>query len=93
MYVRASAAGTPANLSGVVTLTTAGGETKKVAVRGVIYPRCRQCDPISDLIFTNGDLSTPINFTGTGNTFYWTNDRPGIGLAVSGSDDVAPLQR
>ncbi len=90
VYVRASAAGTPANLSGVVTLTTAGGETKKVAVRGVIYAM-PTVDPISDLIFTNGDLSTPINFTGTGNTFYWTNDRPGIGLAVSGSDNIAPF--
>ncbi|WPV01114.1 gliding motility-associated C-terminal domain-containing protein [Mucilaginibacter sp. cycad4] len=90
VYVRSIAAGTPANLSGVVTLTTAGGTTKKVAVKGVVYA-LPTVDPISDLIFTNGDLTTPINFTGTGNTFYWTNDKPRIGLVASGSDNIAPF--
>ncbi|QEC74784.1 T9SS type B sorting domain-containing protein [Mucilaginibacter ginsenosidivorax] len=90
IYVRAAAGITVAKLSGYVTLTAAGSATKKVAVEGAIYA-LPTVDHISDLIFANGDLTTPINFTGTGNTFYWTNDRPGIGLPASGGDNIAPF--
>jgi gliding motility-associated-like protein len=87
VYVRAAAAGTPANLSGTVTLTSAGAVTKKVDVKGTIYAP-PVVDHIADLTFMNGDVTTPVNFTGTGNTFYWTNDKPAVGLAASGQDNI-----
>lgn len=87
IYVRLKAAGTPANLSGFVTLTTPGGVTKNVAVKGTI-DNPPTVDNISDLTFINGDNTTPVNFSGTGNTFYWTNDKPAIGLAASGQDNI-----
>jgi len=90
IYVRTVAGGAATNLSGFVTVIATGAATTKVAVEGTIYA-LPTVDHISDLIFANGDLTTPINFTGTGNTFYWTNDRPGIGLSASGGDNIAPF--
>lgn len=87
IYVRLKAAGTPANLSGFVTLTTPGGTTKNVAVKGTI-DNPPTADNISDLTFINGDNTTAVNFSGTGNTFYWTNDKPAIGLPASGQDNI-----
>ncbi len=87
IYVRLKAAGTPANLSGFVTLTTPGGVTKNVAVKGTIDNPPTVYN-ISGLTFINGDNTTPVNFSGTGNTFYWTNDKPAIGLAASGQDNI-----
>ncbi|WP_413670965.1 gliding motility-associated C-terminal domain-containing protein [Mucilaginibacter sp. Mucisp86] len=87
IYVRIKAAGAPANLSGFVTLTTPGGTTKNVAVKGIIDSP-PTVDNISDITFINGDNTTQVNFSGTGNTFYWTNDKPAIGLPVSGQDNI-----
>ncbi|AYL95640.1 gliding motility-associated C-terminal domain-containing protein [Mucilaginibacter celer] len=91
VYVRVVTSATPANLSGAVNLTSAGAVTKKVAVKGTINA-LPAVDPISDLVYANGDLTAWINFTGTGNTFYWTNDRPSIGLPTSGTDNIEPFK-
>lgn len=88
VYVRAIAGGAPTNLSGAVTLTSAGAATKKVAVKGTIYA-LPTVDNIPDQALPNGNVTMPTNFTGTGNTFYWTNDKPSIGLAASGQGDIA----
>jgi len=90
VYVRAAASGTAAYVSNHVTLTTTGATTQQVAVQGLIFA-LPTVDAIPDLTFTNGDLTTQINFTGIGNTFYWTNDQPGIGLAVNGGDNITPF--
>lgn len=38
---------------------------------------------------TNGAATTTVNFTGTGCRYNWTNNNPGIGLAASGTGDIA----
>jgi len=43
---------------------------------------------VADQIVNNGAATAAINFTGTGNTFTWVNDTPGIGLAASGTGDI-----
>ncbi|MEI9959431.1 MAG: PKD domain-containing protein [Ferruginibacter sp.] len=47
-------------------------------------------DPVANQQLCNGNLTSPINFTGTvGNTVYnWTNTAPSIGLAASGTGDI-----
>jgi gliding motility-associated-like protein len=37
----------------------------------------------------NGSTTQAVNFTGTGKSFSWVNDTPGIGLAVSGTGNIA----
>lgn len=70
-----------------ITVSTISGSTSGCA--GNALP---SVDPMPDLTFANGDMTTPINFSGTGNTFYWTNDKPSIGLAASGGDNIAPFK-
>ncbi|HXB45900.1 MAG TPA: beta-propeller fold lactonase family protein [Puia sp.] len=38
---------------------------------------------------TNGDATSSINFTGTGCTYKWINNAPGIGLSGSGTGNIA----
>jgi len=87
IYVRAVATGAPANLSGIITLTSAGAVTKTVTVSATVYA-APTVDHVTDRVFTNGDVTTPLNFSGTGNTFYWTNDNTAIGLDASGQDNI-----
>ncbi len=37
----------------------------------------------------NGELTTPVAFSGTGDVFDWTNSEPSIGLAASGVGNIA----
>ncbi|QBN17794.1 PKD-like domain-containing protein [Flavobacterium nackdongense] len=48
-------------------------------------------NPISSIIRCNGSATGLINFTGTvsGTSFEWTNDNTSIGLAASGSGNIA----
>src|SRR5258708_2856727 len=40
-------------------------------------------------IVSNGTSTTAVNFAGAGCTYNWVNDTPGIGLAASGTGDIA----
>ena len=89
VYVRAAAAATAGNISGNVVLTSAGATSQNVAVTGIVNA-LPTVNPVSNQTVTNGSATTAVNFTGTGNGAYtWTNDTPGIGLAASGSGDIA----
>ena len=48
-------------------------------------------DPVSNQAVCNGSVTAPVNFTGSvpGTVFNWTNDTPSIGLASSGTGDIA----
>ncbi len=48
-------------------------------------------DPVSDQTLCTGALTNPVVFTGNMalNTYNWTNSVPAIGLAASGSGDIA----
>jgi len=45
-------------------------------------------DP-SDLVVCSSSSTSPVNFSGTGTSYSWTNDTPGIGLAASGTGNIA----
>jgi hypothetical protein len=36
----------------------------------------------------NGTLTSAVNFSGTGCTYNWVNNTPGIGLAASGTGNI-----
>lgn len=50
-----------------------------------------QCDvnPVTNQTVCNNIATTAINFTGTATTFNWTNNTPSIGLAASGTGNIA----
>lgn len=43
---------------------------------------------VQDVVACNGDLSGILAFSGTANTFNWTNSNPAIGLAANGSGNL-----
>jgi hypothetical protein len=50
-----------------------------------------QCDvnPVTNQTVCNNSATTAINFTGTATTFSWTNNNTAIGLAASGTGNIA----
>ncbi len=52
-----------------------------------------QCDanPVANQTVCNNVATTAINFTGTATTFNWTNNTTSIGLAASGTGNIAPF--
>ncbi len=88
VYVRASSSAAVGSISGSITLTSAGATSQSVAVSGVINA-LPTVNTVADQTKTNGQPTDVVSFTGTGNTFTWTNDNPSIGLAASGTGDIA----
>lgn len=92
IYVRASASAVVGNISGNITLSSAGAENQNVEVTGTVNP-LPIVDAITNQTVTNGASTTAINFSGTGgNTvFNWVNNMPGIGLPASGLGNISPF--
>jgi gliding motility-associated-like protein len=88
VYVRSAATAPAGSISGNVVLSSAGVTSQNTAVTGRINA-LPVTDPITNQTFKNGDTTAAISFTGTGNTFTWVNNTPGIGLAAGGTGDIA----
>jgi len=91
IYIRSSAADPVGPISGNIQLTTPGATADVVPVTGVVNA-LPTVDPVQNVSYNSGATTTPINFTGTGNTFTWTNDNPTIGLPASGSGPIPAFQ-
>jgi len=87
IYVR-SAASASGSISGNVLLASAGAASHNVAVTGTVNA-LPTVNPVANQTVINGSAASAVNFTGTGNGFLWTNDTPGIGLAASGTGNIA----
>ncbi|MCO5946867.1 beta-propeller fold lactonase family protein [Mucilaginibacter sp. RT5R15] len=87
VYVRSAASAVVGPISGKITLATAGATNLTVEVSGTVSA-LPVVDPVGDKIYVNGDITTAVNFTGTGNIFHWVNDTPAIGLPASGTGDL-----
>ncbi|MDB4516625.1 PKD domain-containing protein [Crocinitomicaceae bacterium] len=46
-------------------------------------------NPLVDQVICNAAPSATVNFTGSGNTYTWTNNNPNIGLVSNGSGDIS----
>lgn len=90
IYVRSAAADAVGPISGNVVLSSTGAANQNVAVSGVVNA-LPAVNAISSQIVISGAATTSVNFTGTGNAFTWTNDTPTIGLAASGTGNIAPF--
>ena len=79
IYVRASSSATVGTISGNISITSPGATSQAVAVTGTVYvlPSVNQ---VPNQTVGSGTSTAAINFSGTGNTFNWVNDTPGIGL-------------
>ena len=88
VYVRSAATDAAGSISGSIMLTSAGAGNQTVAVNGTVNS-LPSVNAVANQIVNNGAVTAAVNFIGTGNTFTWTNDIPGIGLAASGSGDIA----
>jgi YVTN family beta-propeller protein len=87
IYARSSALALPGSISGSVVLSSMGATNVSATVNGTVNASPTVTQPSSQTIST-GLATVPVNFTGTANTFSWTNDTPGIGLAASGTGNI-----
>jgi hypothetical protein len=85
------------NLPGVYTLSlvetnAAGCQGLPVSVIVTVNPGPSVDDP-ADQAVCAGSLTAAVNFTGLvpGTVYNWTNDTPSIGLAATGSGNIAPF--
>ena len=90
IYVRSAASDAAGSINGNVVLSSPGAPDYKVAVSGIVNA-LPTVNRVSDQTVANGAATTAVNFTGTGNTYSWTNDMPGIGLAAAGNGDMPPF--
>jgi len=87
VYVRSSASASVGNISGNVTVTSTGATNQNVAVTGTVNA-LPTVSAVANQIVNSGTATIPINFTGTGQAFSWTNNTPGIGITASGSGNI-----
>ncbi|WPV01635.1 beta-propeller fold lactonase family protein [Mucilaginibacter sp. cycad4] len=88
IYVRVAALSTAGAISGNIVLSSSGSANHNISVKGVITG-LPTVNPVADQIKDNGTATNPINFTGSGNVYKWTNDNPGIGLSATGTGNIA----
>jgi len=87
IYVR-SAAGATGNILGSVTITTPGANPSTVPLTGSVNP-LPTINTVNNQTFNAGTASSPINFTGTGDVYTWTNNNPAIGLPATGTGNIS----
>ncbi|WP_179412815.1 beta-propeller fold lactonase family protein [Mucilaginibacter sp. E4BP6] len=91
VYVRSSATAAAGNISGNVELTSTGATTLYVAVNGVINA-LPTVNAIPNQAVNNGQVTTAVNFMGTGASYTWINNTPAIGLAASGTGNIGAFK-
>lgn len=87
VYVRSASSAATGPISGKVTLASARAPNITVAVSGTVNA-LPAVNAVGDRTYKNGDVTTAINFTGTGKVFSWSNDNTAIGLAATGTGNL-----
>jgi hypothetical protein len=87
IYVRSAASAPTGAIAGNVTLTSAGATNVDVAVTGAITNAT--VNVVSNQALCVGASTTAVNFTGTAGAYDWINSTPAIGLAASGTGNIA----
>jgi gliding motility-associated-like protein len=90
IYIRSAAGDAAGNISGNVILSSAGAANQSVGVSGIVNA-LPTVNTVSNQTVTSGSVTNPINFSGSGNTFIWTNDNSGIGLQDNGTGNIPPF--
>lgn len=87
IYVRSAASAAAGPIKGDVVLHTTGLANKNIPVAGNVAQLPTVNEVANQSVF-NGNATTSVTFTGTGNTFSWVNSTPGIGLPASGTGNI-----
>lgn len=87
VYVRSASNAPVGKNSDKVILSSSGATSVDVTVSATVNA-IATVNAVSNQNLTSGTATMPVNFTGTADTFSWTNDTPGIGLAASGTGDI-----
>jgi len=87
IWVRAEASSTPGNISGNVYISSTGAQTDTVTVSATINAVPTVNQPNNQQVL-NGTVNPETDFTGTADSYSWTNNNPAIGLAASGTGNI-----
>ena len=88
VYVRSAATAPVGNVAGDVILTSAGVTGQKVAIAGIVN-EMPAVNAVGSQKVDAGVLTSPVNFTGTSNSYSWVNNTPAIGLPASGIGNIS----
>ncbi|MBK8952681.1 MAG: T9SS type A sorting domain-containing protein [Chitinophagaceae bacterium] len=79
------------HLYAVLTPAPADPACRPFATLSVVVNPVPTVDPVANQVVCNNETTTAISFTGSvsGTNYNWTNDIPSIGLAASGTGDIA----
>lgn len=91
VYVRSAASAPAGPVNGKIVLGSAGLSDLTFGVTGQVNA-LSTVNAVSNQTKTSGEMTDAIKFAGTGNQFRWTNDKPEIGLSVSGIGDIASFK-
>ena len=72
----------------IVEVTDGNGFTSNATIDVSVNP-IPTVDVITNQDLCDGEAISPINFTGTGTSYPWTNDNTSTGLAAGGTGDIA----
>ncbi|MBS1524807.1 MAG: beta-propeller fold lactonase family protein [Bacteroidetes bacterium] len=91
VYVRAAASKVIGGISGNVILSSPGTTAQDVAVMGFVnFPQT--VDNVPNKVYNNGDIVPAISFTGTADSYQWSNNNLTIGLTGAGAGNIASFQ-
>lgn len=87
IYVRSAATAPVGGPSGNVSFSSAGANLPKVQVKATIKA-LPVVNAVGGQTVISGNLTTPVNFTGTAPAYQWTNSNPSIGISANGSGNI-----
>jgi gliding motility-associated-like protein len=90
VYARSDVNAPVGSISGRCIISTSGFTSTDPILSGTIYT-LPVVNTLPNQVLLSGNATQPVSFTGTGNTYTWINDTPSIGLAASGSGNIAPF--
>jgi gliding motility-associated-like protein len=89
IYVKLDDKAVAGNYTGDVVLSSAGVANVLAPVSGRVFKTPSVNAVPTPAPYCNGESITPITFSGTADSYSWTNSNTGIGLAASGTGDIS----
>lgn len=87
LYIRSSSLATAGNISGDVVFASTDQSSKQTV--SATIAQAATVDAIPQQNLRTGEIAAPTAFTGLADSYTWKNNTPGIGLAASGTGNIA----
>jgi hypothetical protein len=91
LYIRLVATTSEGQYRGSILLSSTGAGNVNVPLSGTVNPT-PTINAVASQTVVSGNATVAVNFSGTGNTFTWVNDTPAVGLAASGTGNIASFK-